>query len=235
MRVGIISSSEGFTFDQMCRGVAHLDVRFVVVTDRECGVERVCADRGIFCRRIVEAERTEFSRRAAEILKEQGVDFVLLFFNRLVSSDLYSTLPTYNIHPALSPAFPGLRALKQTRERGVRFAGATLHLVTEHADEGPIVGQVSTPIWPPVDEAQLADISLIQRIYLALLAVELQAAGSLLAAPEQGTVEFLGKRPYSSTCNPSIVDEAMLSFIRRIEEERGISVTEQCLTAPRHS
>ena len=232
MRVGIISSSEGFTFEQLCRGVAHLDVAFVVVTDRECGVERVCAARGIFCQRIVTKDRREFSRRAAEALKEQGVDFVLLFFNRLVSTDLYAALPTYNIHPALLPAFPGLRALKETREMGVRFAGATMHLVTEHADQGPIVAQVSTPIWPPVDEAQLADISFVQRIYLALLAVELQATNSLLAVPEQGTVEFLAKRPYSTTCNPSIVDDFMLSFIRRIEGERGIQVTEQCLNSP---
>jgi phosphoribosylglycinamide formyltransferase-1 len=213
--------------------VAHLDVTFVVVTDRECGVEHVCAARGIFCRRIETKDRTEFSTRAAEALKDQGVDFVLLFFNRLVSTDLYAALPTYNIHPSLLPAFPGLRALKDTLRTSVRYIGATLHLVTEHADQGPIVAQASTPIWPPVDEAQLADISFVQRLYLALLAVELHATGSLLAVPEQGTVEFLAKRPYSATCNPSIVDHHMLSFIRRVEEERGIHVTEQYPEAPR--
>jgi len=232
VRIGIISSSGGYSFEQMVIGVAHLDVTYVVVTDRECGIERVCAERGVFCQRIVEKDRQEFSRRAAATLKEQGVEFVLLFFNRLVSAELYAALPTYNIHPALSPAFPGLRALRETRERGVRFAGATLHLVTEGADEGPIVAQVSAPICPPISEARLNDISFVQRVYLALLAVELHVDGALRAAPAQGTVEFIGTRPYSATCNPSITDNRMLSSVRLLEAGRRLRVIEEGVEAP---
>jgi phosphoribosylglycinamide formyltransferase-1 len=204
--------------------VDHRDINFAVITDRDCGIERVCAARDINCERISTKDRNEFSRRAAEALKAHQVDFVLLFFNRLVSSELYEALPTFNIHPALLPAFPGLRALKETRERGVRFAGASMHLVTEHADAGPIIAQVSTPIWPPVNEAQLAEISFVQRIYLSLLAVELQETRALQVSPENGTVQFLSKRPYSAACNPRILDDDMLSFIRQLEEERGVSV-----------
>jgi len=226
MRVGIISSSGGFSFEQMVRGTAHCDVSYVVVTDRECGIERVCEERGIVCQRIVEKDRQEFSRRAARAFMQHDIDFVLLFFNRLVTADLYAVLPTYNIHPALSPAFPGLRALKDARERGVRFVGATLHLVTEGADEGPIVAQVSAPVRPPVDESLLDDISLVQRVYLALLAVELHAAGALRAVPEHGMVEFIGQRSYCATCNPCIVDADMLSFVGALEAEREITVVD---------
>ena len=225
MRIGVISSSAGFTFEQMWRGSEHLDVNFAVVTDRECGIERVCDRRGIRCERIVAPDRKEFSVRSARALKSQGVEFVLLFFNRIVTADLYEVLPVYNIHPSLLPAFPGLSALKEARARGVRFVGATMHLVTEHADDGPIVAQVSRPIRPPVTEATLGDISFIQRIYLSLLAVDLHAAGLLVTVSDQGTVKFAADRPYSGMCNPCIVDERMLAIIQTIERERGIEVT----------
>ena len=226
MRIGVISSSAGFTFEQLWRGVQHLDVNFAVVTDRECGIERVCDRRGIACERIVATDRQEFSVRSARALKSQGVEFVLLLFNRIVTADLYEVLPVYNIHPSLLPAFPGLSALKEARARGVRFVGATMHLVSEHADDGPIVAQVSTPIRPPVTEATLGDISFMQRIYLSLLAVDLHTAGLLVNVSDQRTANVAADRPYSGMCNPCIVDERMLAFMKAIEEERGIEVTQ---------
>jgi len=225
MRVGIISSSHGYTFEQMCRGVEHLDVNFAVVTDRACGIEDVSAARGLPCERIVSSDRREFSQRAAAALKAQSVDFVLLFFNRLILAEIYEAMPTYNIHPALLPAFPGLKALKEAREREVRFVGATLHLVTEGADEGPIVAQVSAPVWPPVTETQLAEMSFVQRVYLSLLAVELEHEKALVASPSLGEVRHVSERPYSARCNPAIQDTRMLELIRTLEVERGVWTT----------
>ena len=46
-----------------------------------------------------------------------------------------------NIHPALLPAFPGLDAQRQAFEHGVKVSGATVHLVDEGLDSGPIVAQ----------------------------------------------------------------------------------------------
>ena len=53
-----------------------------------------------------------------------------------------------NIHPSLLPAFPGLEAQRQAIEHGVRVAGATVHLVTEELDGGPIVAQAAVPVQP---------------------------------------------------------------------------------------
>ena len=46
-----------------------------------------------------------------------------------------------NVHPALLPAFPGLGAIDQALEHGVKVAGVTVHFVDEGVDSGPIVLQ----------------------------------------------------------------------------------------------
>jgi phosphoribosylglycinamide formyltransferase-1 len=48
-----------------------------------------------------------------------------------------------NVHPALLPAFPGLGAIEQAIDHGVKVAGVTVHLVDEGIDSGPIVLQES--------------------------------------------------------------------------------------------
>ena len=48
-----------------------------------------------------------------------------------------------NVHPALLPAFPGLGAIEQALEHGVKVGGVTVHFVDEGVDSGPIVLQES--------------------------------------------------------------------------------------------
>jgi len=51
-----------------------------------------------------------------------------------------------NIHPSLLPAFPGLDAQRQAWEHGVKVSGATVHLVEEALDAGPIVMQEAVEV-----------------------------------------------------------------------------------------
>ncbi len=51
-----------------------------------------------------------------------------------------------NIHPALLPAFPGLDAQRQAWEHGAKVSGATVHLVDEGLDSGPIVAQEAVSV-----------------------------------------------------------------------------------------
>jgi phosphoribosylglycinamide formyltransferase-1 len=51
-----------------------------------------------------------------------------------------------NVHPSLLPAFPGLEAQRQAWEHGVKVSGATVHLVDESLDAGPIVLQEAVPV-----------------------------------------------------------------------------------------
>ena len=53
-----------------------------------------------------------------------------------------------NIHPSLLPAFPGLHTHRRAIEAGCRFAGATVHQVTQELDFGPILDQAVVPVLP---------------------------------------------------------------------------------------
>lgn len=53
-----------------------------------------------------------------------------------------------NIHPSLLPLYPGLDTHARAIAAGDNEAGATVHLVTEGVDEGPVLAQARVPILP---------------------------------------------------------------------------------------
>jgi phosphoribosylglycinamide formyltransferase-1 len=71
-----------------------------------------------------------------------GPEFIGRFRNAIV-----------NVHPALLPAFPGVRAIEQALEYGVKVTGVTVHFVDEGVDSGPIILQRSFELPYPRDIA----------------------------------------------------------------------------------
>jgi phosphoribosylglycinamide formyltransferase-1 len=69
---------------------------------------------------------------------------------RLLSPEFLRVYPQriINIHPALLPAFPGLEAVRQAWDAGVKWTGCTVHLVDEGCDTGPIIAQRVVEISP---------------------------------------------------------------------------------------
>ncbi len=172
LRVGIIYSSGGSAFEAAATAIRDMPIEWVVCTDRDCGGEQVAQRLGITPIRIADRDKASFSRRAAELLLARNVDAALLFFDRLVSRELYSALPVFTINPALLPAFPGIDAVSKARKAGVRIMGATLHLVNEGVDTGPILAQVSDVVDPQWPEALWMRMSYRQKVCLTLWFVD---------------------------------------------------------------
>lgn len=61
-----------------------------------------------------------------------------------------------NIHPALLPSFRGLHAQRQAIEAGVKVAGCTVHFVGTGLDDGPIITQVTVPVYDDDTEDTLS-------------------------------------------------------------------------------
>ncbi len=94
-------------------------------------------------------KREEFDAEIVGILRGADVSLVCLAgYMRLLSPLFVQAFPgrVLNIHPALLPAFPGLDAQKQALDYGAKVSGATVHLVDEGLDSGPILLQEAVPV-----------------------------------------------------------------------------------------
>ncbi|MEH3053059.1 MAG: phosphoribosylglycinamide formyltransferase [Patulibacter minatonensis] len=60
-----------------------------------------------------------------------------------------------NVHPSLLPLHPGLHAIEQALEAGARETGATVHLVDEGVDTGPVLLQQAISIAPGATAAEV--------------------------------------------------------------------------------
>jgi len=100
--------------------------------------------------------RDEFDQELVALLREHAVDLVCLAgYMRLLSPAFIRAFAgrILNVHPSLLPAFPGLEAQRQAWEYGVKVSGATVHLVDESLDAGPIVLQEAVAV-SATDEAE---------------------------------------------------------------------------------
>ena len=91
-----------------------------------------------------------------------------------------------NVHPSLLPAFPGVRAIEQALDYGVRVTGVTVHFVEQEVDSGPVILQeaLELPGNPHPDEVR----GRLQEIEHRLLprALRLIASGAASVDPENG-------------------------------------------------
>jgi phosphoribosylglycinamide formyltransferase-1 len=165
--VGVLVSGSGTNLQAIIDHVAagRLDCRVGVVLSNRAGVralERATAA-GIPTRVVdhrAYAERERFDAAVVDVLREAGVELVVLAgFDRLVSRVLLGAFPdrVINIHPALLPAFKGLHAQRDALAYGVKLAGATVHLVDEQTDHGPIIVQGAVGVRPDDTEETLRE------------------------------------------------------------------------------
>jgi phosphoribosylglycinamide formyltransferase-1 len=165
MRVGVLASGAGTNLQALLDAVHGREVQVVAVASDKPdarALERAAAAR-------VEArvfERSAFADRVArdaaiaEWLESLGVELVVLAgYMALLDATFIARFRDriVNVHPALLPAFPGVRAIEQAVDYGVRVFGVTVHLVDEGVDTGPIVLQGALEIPDATDADAVHD------------------------------------------------------------------------------
>lgn len=121
------------------------------------------------------ANREDYDRELARQLKMRGIGLVCLAgFMRVLTQTFLGEFPNavVNIHPSLLPSFPGTNAQYQAWEHGVKWTGATVHLVTAELDGGPIVMQETVPVNDSDDVEMLAARILEREHHLYPLAIQ---------------------------------------------------------------
>jgi len=123
----------------------------------------------------------------ADWLQAQGARLVVLAgYMQLLTPQFLNRFPlaVVNVHPALLPAFPGLRAVEQALAHGVRVFGVTVHFVDEGVDTGPIILQRAVELPRARDAAEvLAHIHAIEHELLPE-AIRLIARGAVRIDPD---------------------------------------------------
>jgi phosphoribosylglycinamide formyltransferase-1 len=122
----------------------------------------------------------------ADWLTDCGVELVVLAgYMQLLGGAFLSRFPdrVLNVHPALLPAFPGIAAIEQALDYGVKVFGVTVHLVDEGVDTGPIVLQGATEIANAADPEAVHDALRPLEHRLLPEAVRLIARGALRRDP----------------------------------------------------
>ena len=112
-----------------------------------------------FVRRLDQATSREYWDRAlADSVAAFEPDFVVLAgFMKLVGPKFLERFAgrVVNTHPALCPAFPGTSGPADALAYGVKVTGATLFVVDEGVDTGPIIAQCVVPVEDDDDVASL--------------------------------------------------------------------------------
>ena len=105
----------------------------------------------------------------SELLKYDVGLVCLAGFMKIVGPKMLRAFPSaiLNIHPSLLPSFPGLEPQRQACDYGVKLSGATVHIVTEALDAGPIVLQAVVPVLDDDTPETLASRILVEehRLY----------------------------------------------------------------------
>ncbi|HMF41723.1 MAG TPA: phosphoribosylglycinamide formyltransferase [Polyangia bacterium] len=140
--------------------------------------------------------RAGFDRALMTGLRAHQTDLVVLAgFMRVLGEEMLGSFPgrIINIHPALLPAFAGVRAQRQAYEAGVKVSGCTVHYVDGGVDTGPIIAQAAVLVHEEDDEETLRARILAEEH--RLLPAVVRAIAERRVVIEDRKVRILGLSP----------------------------------------
>ena len=115
--------------------------------------------------------REEWGQELLRQIEQWRPDLVILSgFMRLLPAEVVGALSPrlLNTHPAYLPEFPGAHAVRDAMHAGVGETGASVIVVDEGVDTGPILAQERIPVLPGDGEDELHErIKVVERRLLA--------------------------------------------------------------------
>ena len=203
LKVGVLASGAGTNLQAILDNVHGREAEVVAVGTDKPGAEAL--GRAL----ALGIETAEFPRDAypdreardlaiAEWLVSKDVELVVLAgYMQLVSAAFLAAFPlrVINVHPALLPAFPGIHAVEQALEYGVKVFGVTVHFVDEGIDSGPIILQQAIELPEATEPAEVREALRPIEHELLTGAVRLIASGTVRPDPSHPRRVLVGGTP----------------------------------------
>jgi phosphoribosylglycinamide formyltransferase 1 len=194
LRIGVLASGTGTNLQALLDHVHGFEARIVAVASDKVDApaleraRRAEVPTGVFPRDAY-PDRPARDAAIGEWLARQGVELVVLAGYMALLDDAFIARfrdRIINVHPSLLPAFPGLAAVQQALDYGVKVFGVTVHFVDEGVDTGPIILQRAIEL-PGAKDAD-AVLEALRPLEHAMLpeAVRLIAAGRVRRDPSHG-------------------------------------------------
>jgi phosphoribosylglycinamide formyltransferase 1 len=185
-RVAVLASGTGTNLqailDQL-HGQDGIEVAAVASDKPDAMALERAAAAGVETETFPSADYEDREARDAAIgdwLEERGVDLIVLAgYMQLLSEQFVRRFENriVNVHPALLPSFPGLDAIGQALDHGVRITGVTVHFVDEGVDTGPIIATERIPVQPgDTVETLRARVQAVEHVLLPRVVAELVSA-----------------------------------------------------------
>lgn len=150
VRFVVLASGSGTNFVALADAITSQEIPNAAIEKLICNragapvLERAI-ERGIPAHLIdSKKEGARFNDILLTELKSLNPDYLLLAgYLKILPAEIVRAFPNriVNIHPSLLPSFPGLHAVEQAINHGVRHTGVTVHLVNDALDDGPIIEQ----------------------------------------------------------------------------------------------
>ncbi len=192
--MGVLASGAGTNLQALLDTVHGREAEIVAVASDKPGAAALERARtaGIATRVFALADHADRGARDAAIadwLEARGVELVVLAgYMAILSPAFLARFPdrVLNVHPSLLPAFPGIGAVQQALDYGVKVFGVTVHLVDDGVDTGAIVLQEALALPEATDATEV--LTALRPLEHSLLprAVRLMATGRVRRDPAHG-------------------------------------------------
>jgi len=205
LNIAVFASGKGSNFQTILEGIQTGSIRnakIVVVISNNANAGALAIARAnkipaIHLNRTDFPSDDEFNAALISVLENRGANFIVLAgYIKLIDASIVRAFQNriVNIHPALLPKFGGhgmygRRVHEAVIAQNEKISGATVHIVDERYDHGPIVLQKTVPVIAGDTPESLAARVLQIEHELYPEAIRLFAEGKIVVHQQQITIQ----------------------------------------------
>ncbi len=182
MKIAVLISGRGSNLEALIKHQIGYQVAHVISNNFHARGLQIAKQHGIINTCIDWTDPVKAEKMLVDLLQDSPIDLIVLAgFMRILSADFVNQFSDkiLNIHPSLLPKYPGLNTHQKVLDNNDKSHGASVHLVDEGLDQGPVIAQTAITVHESDDKESLADRLILKEHKLLTTVMGLIATGDL--------------------------------------------------------